>query len=56
LRLTDYHHPLQRIFDMHPRAIVIEHRMLEVLLGVKIRRREQSGGREGMPIIVYEFS
>lgn len=56
LRLIDYHHPLQRIFDVHPRAIVIEHRMLEALLGVKVRRREQSGGREGMPVIVYEFS
>lgn len=55
LRLIDHHHPLQRIFDVHPRAIVIENRILETLLGVGIRRHEQSGGREGMPIITYEF-
>lgn len=56
LRLIDYHHPLQRVFEAHPRAIVIEHRMLETLLGVNIQRREQSGGRQGMPMIVHEFS
>lgn len=56
LRLLDYHHPLQRIFDAHPRAVVIEHRMLESLLHAKINRRELSGGREGMPVLVYEIS
>ncbi len=56
LRLIDYHHPLQRLFEAHPRAIVIEHRMLETLLGSRIARREESGGREGMPVIIYEFS
>jgi predicted ArsR family transcriptional regulator len=56
LRLIDYHHPLQRLFETHPRAIVIEHRMLETLLHTKIQRREESGGREGMPIIIYEFA
>lgn len=55
LRLIDYHHPLQRLFETHPRAIVIEHRMLETLLGTRIVRREESGGRQGMPILVYEF-
>jgi len=55
LRIIDYHHPLQRIFEVHPRAIVLEQRMLENLLDVKIRRCEQSGGREGMPIIIHEL-
>jgi predicted ArsR family transcriptional regulator len=56
LRLIDYHHPLQRIFETHPRAVVIEHRMLETLLDSRIVRREESGGRESMPKIIYEFS
>lgn len=55
LRLIDYHHPLQRIFEIHPRIMVIEHRMLETLLGTSIIRREESAVREGMPVIVYEF-
>jgi predicted ArsR family transcriptional regulator len=56
LRLIDYHHPLQRVFEAHPRAVVIEHRMLETLLETRIVRREEPGGREGMPFIVHEFS
>ena len=55
LCIIDYHHPLQRIFEAHPRAIMLEQRMLESLLDAKIRRLEQSGGREGIPVIIHEL-
>lgn len=56
IRLIEYHQPLQRIFDRYPRAVMMETRMLEQLLGVRLTRRELSGGREGAPRIVFEFS
>jgi len=35
------HHPLQQIFDHYPRAIAMEQRMLEQLIGSRITRREE---------------
>lgn len=55
LRLVELHHPLQRVFERYPRAVVMETRMLEQLLDVKLVRKELFSGRGGMPRIVYEF-
>jgi len=40
LQLEEYHNPLQRIFDSYPRAILMEQRMLEQLVGCRVVRRE----------------
>jgi predicted ArsR family transcriptional regulator len=56
LRLIELHNPLQRVFEKYPRAVMMETRMIEQLLEVKLTRRELFGGREGMPRVVFEFS
>lgn len=52
--IEEFHNPLQRVFDRYPRAIVMEQRMIEELLGVRVVRRELSGGRAGQPRVVFE--
>jgi predicted ArsR family transcriptional regulator len=39
-RIEEYHNPLQRIFERYPRAVVMEQRLLEQLLGSRMVRRE----------------
>lgn len=56
LRLVELHNPLQRVLEKYPRAALMETRMLEQLLEVKLTRRELFSGREGMPRTVFEFS
>jgi predicted ArsR family transcriptional regulator len=55
-RIEEYHHPLQRIFDKYPRAIAMEVRMMEQLLGSKVVRREIPGGRSGPARVDFEIS
>ena len=55
-RIEEYHHPLQRIFDKYPRAIAMELRMIEQLLGAKVVRREVPGGRAGPSRVDFEVS
>lgn len=55
-RLVECHHPLARIFERHPRAVAMEHRMLEQLLGSKLTRRELAAGREAPPRVIFEIS
>lgn len=55
-RIEEYHNPLQRIFDKYPRAINMEQRMLEQLLGTKITRREIPGGKAGPARIDFEIA
>ncbi len=53
-RLEEYHHPMKRIFEQYPSAIMMEVRMLEQVLGTKVRRKEiQIKG--GNPNVVYEI-
>lgn len=52
--IEESHNPLQRVFDRYPRAVAMEQRMIEDLLGVKVVRRELSGGRAGQPRVVFE--
>ena len=55
-RIEEYHHPLQRIFEKYPRAIAMEVRMMEELLGSKVIRREIPGGRSGPARIDFEIA
>lgn len=54
LRIEEYHNPWQRIFERYPRAVAMELRMIEQLLGVRVARSELSGGRGGQPRVVFE--
>ena len=54
LRLEEYHNPLQRVFERYPRAVAMEQRMIEQLLGCRVTRRELAGGRSGQPRVVFE--
>jgi predicted ArsR family transcriptional regulator len=56
LRLMELHNPLQRIFEHYPRAVAMETRMLEALLGRRLVRRELPGGRDTPPRVVFEIS
>ncbi len=53
-RIEEFHNPLQRIFERYPRAVAMELRMLEQLLGTRVSRRELPGGRAGQPRVVFE--
>lgn len=52
--IEEFHNPLQRLFEKYPRAVAMEQRMIEQLLGVRVVRREQDGGRAGQPRVVFE--
>ena len=52
--IEEFHNPLQRVFERYPRAVAMEHRMIEHLLGTRVNRRELSGGRNGQPRVVFE--
>ena len=54
LRILEHHSPLQRVFEHYPRAVTMELRMLEQLLGVRLVRSEIPGGRETTPHVVFE--
>jgi predicted ArsR family transcriptional regulator len=54
LRIEEFHNPLQRVFERYPRAIAMEQRMIEQLLGARVTRREFPGGRTGQPQVVFE--
>lgn len=53
-RIEEFHNPLQRIFEHYPRAVAMEQRMIEQLLGTRVSRREMPGGRGGQPRVVFE--
>jgi len=51
----EFHNPLQRIFEVYPRAAAMEQRMIEQLLGIRLNRSEIAGGRTGQPRVVFEM-
>lgn len=55
-RIEEYHHPLHRIFGKYPRAIAMEQRIMEQLLGAKVVRNEIPGGKSGPARVDYEIS
>jgi len=56
VRIEEYHQPLQPIFAKYPRALGMELRMLEALLGTRVTRREIHAGRHGPARVDYEVS
>jgi predicted ArsR family transcriptional regulator len=54
-RMEEYHNPLQRIFECYPRAVAMELRMLEQLLGTRVTRREMPGSGSVPPRVVFEI-
>jgi len=55
-RIEEYHHPLLAIFEKFPHAVGMELRMMEMLLGTKIMRREIPGGRHGPSRVDFEVA
>ena len=53
--IEEFHNPLQRVFERYPRAVAMEQRMIEQLLGTRVNRRELDGGRNGQPRVVFEM-
>ncbi|MEI6654829.1 MAG: winged helix-turn-helix transcriptional regulator [Verrucomicrobiota bacterium] len=56
LRIEEYHHPLWPVFTKYPRAIGMETRMLEALLGSRVTRREIHAGRHGPARVDFEVA
>lgn len=56
IRIVELHNPLQRIFEQYPRAITMELRMIEALLGTRVTRHELPGGRQSPPRIAFVIS
>ena len=54
--IEEFHNPLQRVFERYPRAVAMEQRMIEQLLGTRVNRRELNGGRNGQPRVVFELA
>lgn len=52
--IEEFHNPLQRVFERYPRAVAMEQRMIEELLGSRVVRRELDGGRAGQPRVLFE--
>ncbi len=55
-QIEEFHNPMQGLFERYPRAVVMELRMIEQLLGTRVARRELSGGRNGPPRVVFEVA
>lgn len=55
LRIVEHHNPLSRVFERYPRAVAMETRMIEGLLGARVVREELPAGRQGMPRVVFEI-
>jgi len=53
--LLEIHHPLQSILEHYPMAIKMELRMLEELLGCKLKRVEIDTGRKSAPHVRFEL-
>lgn len=52
--IEEYHHPLRPIFEVYPRAIQFELRMIEDLLGTKVIRQEVGPGDGKAARVDYE--
>lgn len=55
VRLVEVHNPLQRLFERYPRAVAMEQRMLEQLIGTRLTRTEIPAGRESTPGVIFEL-
>ena len=53
--ILEVHHPLQAILDHYPMAVKMELRMMEELLGCRLKRVELDTGRKSAPHIRFEL-
>ncbi len=56
VRIEVYHQPLLPVFAKYPRAIGMETRMCEALLGCRVIRREIHAGRHGPARVDFEVA
>lgn len=54
LRLTEYHQPLQDLFEVYPEATRLEEAMMGRILGVEVKRNE-TVFTEGTKAVVFEI-
>ncbi len=54
-QLEEYHNPLKRIFENYPRAILMEQRMLEQLVGSRLVRHEVPTNGAVSAHVIFEF-
>lgn len=53
--LLEIHHPLQSILEHYPMAVKMEQRMIEDLLGCRVKRVEIDTGRKSAPHVRFEL-
>jgi predicted ArsR family transcriptional regulator len=51
--LREFHHPLARVFEKHPRAIEMERRAIEGALGVRVSRARGEGMGDAPPYVDF---
>ncbi|MEI6178419.1 MAG: winged helix-turn-helix transcriptional regulator [Verrucomicrobiota bacterium] len=56
LRIEEYHHPLWPVLAKYPRAVGMETRLFEALLGCRVTRREIHAGRHGPARVDFEVA
>jgi predicted ArsR family transcriptional regulator len=56
IRVLETHNPLQRLFEHYPRALALELRMIEQVLGARVHRSEIPAGRGAPPRVVFDIS
>ncbi|MBK1791600.1 hypothetical protein JIN82_10600 [Persicirhabdus sediminis] len=54
-RIEEYHHPMQKIFDLYPAVITMEVRMMEKLIGSQVVRTVKKG-TQGVRCVTYQIS
>ena len=55
LRIEEYHHPMNKIYEEYPSAMRMELQMMEQLLGSRMARKKVDAGK-GRELVVYEVS
>jgi len=55
LKIEEYHHPMTPVYAEYPNAIRMEVQMMEQLLGSRVDRKEEEGGK-GRLRVVYEVA
>jgi len=55
IRIVEFHQPMQRLFERYPRAVVMEQRMIEQVLGSRVTRNEFPAGPDSHPRVVFEI-
>ncbi len=53
LILEEVHNPLHRVFEQYPRAVAMELRMIEQLLGARVTRKEIPSGRGAQSRVIF---